>query len=138
MPTIEFASKSLDAVKADTIAVFAGKGDDRARPGADAEALGRKLGLDLADELEALRYRGDLGEIARIPTRGKARAGVALVVGLGEPDKATLETLRRAAGSQFDPGKAIIRREADKILAWVGDFSAFLPWAGKSPEGLRG
>ena len=100
MSDIVFAAQSPAEVQADVVAVFATKGEDRtAVPGADATAMGEALGIDLAEALSGVRFEGDLGSVARIPTRGKARASLLLVVGLGPADKATLETLRRGAGA---------------------------------------
>ena len=99
MPEIRFAAEPATEVQADVLAVFATKGEGAALPGADAGALGEALGLDLAAELAAIRWEGDAGSVARIPTRGKSGAGLLLVVGLGAQDKVTLETLRRGAGT---------------------------------------
>ena len=100
MSDIVFAEQAAAEVEADVVAVFATKGDDRtAVPGADATALARTLEVDLPAVLASLRYEGDLGSVARIPTQGKARASLVLVIGLGAPDKVTLETLRRGAGA---------------------------------------
>jgi leucyl aminopeptidase len=99
MPTLEHAKQSLTAVKADTIVVFASKGDDDAITGPDLGALGETLELDLAEELTALRFDGELGTVARIPTRGKAKAGMLLVIALGKAGDVDLEAVRKAAGA---------------------------------------
>jgi leucyl aminopeptidase len=100
MATLAHAKQSPTAVKVDTLAVFATQdGGDGGVPTTDAAALGEELGIDLAEELAALRFDGKPGSIARIPTRGKAKASVVLVVGLGERGKVTLESLRRGAGT---------------------------------------
>jgi leucyl aminopeptidase len=99
MATLAFAKQSPTAVKVDTLAVFATKDGDVGVPTADAAALGGKLGIDLAEELKALRFDGAPGNVARIPTRGAAKAAIVLVVGIGEPGEVTLESLRRGAGT---------------------------------------
>ncbi len=43
-------------------------------------------------------FRGDPGEVLRVPTAGTIKAGQLLVVGLGARDALTLERVRRAAG----------------------------------------
>jgi leucyl aminopeptidase len=97
---IVFAEQSAAEVDVDVVAVFASKGEDRtAIPGADALALGETLGIDLPAVLAAVRFDGDLASVARVPTSGKARATMLLVVGLGPAEKMTLETLRRGAGA---------------------------------------
>jgi leucyl aminopeptidase len=99
MPKLEFAKQTAAAVAADLVAVFATQGDDGAVPSEDASALAGEVGVDLAAELKAVRFEGELGGVARIPTRGKAKASVVLVVGLGKPGTVTLESLRKAAGA---------------------------------------
>ncbi|MGI8874733.1 MAG: leucyl aminopeptidase [Egibacteraceae bacterium] len=97
MPKLEFAKSSPTAAKVDVVAVFATKRDRTAVPAADAVALGDALDIALGAELDAVRFEGDLGQVARIPTRRRAKAHVLLVVGLGEESPDT-ETLRKAAG----------------------------------------
>ena len=103
MVTFELSAQSPTAVEADVLAVFAAKGEDGAAPGRDAAAVAKELGVDLAQELGGIRFEGDLGAIARIPTRGRAQAPLLYVVGLGKPDDqpaaGPAETLRRAAGA---------------------------------------
>lgn len=99
MPTLEFAKQAPTAVRADTVAVFAVKDGDAAVPGADALALAEALEVDLAAELAALRFDGSVGSVARIPTRGRAKAAIVLVVGAGEHGAVTADGLRRAAGT---------------------------------------
>ncbi|MGH8898910.1 MAG: leucyl aminopeptidase [Egibacteraceae bacterium] len=101
MVIFELSEESPAAVQADVLAVFAAKGEDGAVPGRDAVALAEALGVDLAAELGGLRFEGGLGAIARIPTRGKAKAPLLYVVGLGKPGSqpGPAETLRRAAGA---------------------------------------
>ncbi len=134
MPEITLARTSLAEAPADVVAVFATKSDDgsgrgRAVPGADALAAGRALDVDVAAELAAIRFEGDLGTVARIPTRGRSAASILLVVGLGAAEKVTLETLRRGAGA------AARGAGRDQVLAVVvpGD----LP-AGQTGDGDRG
>ena len=99
MPTFEMVEQAPTAVTAAAVAVFAAKGDGVAVPGRDATAFASALDVDLAAELAGIRFEGDLGAVARIPTRGRAGAQMLMVVGLGDAGDATLETLRRAAGA---------------------------------------
>ena len=100
MPEIVFTAQPPAEVAADVVAVFATKGEDRAAvPGADATALAGVLDIDLAEALAGIRFEGDLGSVARIPTRGKTGGSLLLVVGLGPTAKVNLETLRRGAGA---------------------------------------
>ena len=100
MSEIVFTPQPPAEVTADVVAVFATKGEDRvAVPGADATALAGVLDIDLAQALAGIRFEGDLGSVARIPTRGKTGGSLLLVVGLGPAAKVDLETLRRGAGA---------------------------------------
>ena len=73
-----------------------GKGELVACPGAEdvAEAYGRRF----RPLLTSMGFRGDAGEVLRLPTAGTIRAGQLLVVGMGPRDALTLEGVRRAAG----------------------------------------
>ena len=100
MSDIAYAEQTLADVQADVVAVFATKGENRtAMASADAAALGQRLEIDIDAVLRGVRFDGDLGAVARIPTQGKAHASLLLVIGLGAPGKVTLETLRRGAGA---------------------------------------
>src|ERR687894_482148 len=101
MVIFELLDHSATAVQANVLAVFAMKGEDGIVLGRDAVAVAQDLGIDLYGELSGIRFEGDLGSIARIPTRGKAKAPLLYVVGLGKEDsqRGPAETLRRAAGA---------------------------------------
>jgi len=73
-----------------------GQGDLVALPGAEdvADAYGRRF----KPLLTSMGFRGDPGEVLRIPTAGTINAAQLLVVGLGTRDGLTQERLRRAAG----------------------------------------
>ena len=72
------------------------KGDLEACPGAEdvASAYGRKFKPLLA----SMGFRGEVGEVLRMPTAGTLSAGQVLVIGLGALDGLTHEGVRRAAG----------------------------------------
>ncbi|HVL98988.1 MAG TPA: leucyl aminopeptidase [Egibacteraceae bacterium] len=99
MPTFAFSPQAPGAVEADALAVFATRGEDGPVLGADAIAVGETLEIDLAGWLAGVAFDGELGAVARVPTRSRASAPVLLVVGLGAPDDVTLDTLRKAAGA---------------------------------------
>jgi leucyl aminopeptidase len=99
LPAVEFASQSPTAIEADAVAVFATQDGETAALTRDAQAVGQALGIDLADELHAIRFDASLAAVARVPTRGRTAAPVVLVIGVGKPEDITLETLRRAAGA---------------------------------------
>ena len=72
------------------------KGDLQACVGAEevAAAYGRKFRPLLA----SMGFRGEHGEVVRVPTGDTIKAGQLLVVGLGDAEALTLERVRRAAG----------------------------------------
>ena len=67
-----------------------------AAPGGEdvASAYGRRF----RPLLTSMGFKGDQGEVLRLPTDDGVKAGQLLVVGLGARDALTLETVRRAAG----------------------------------------
>ncbi|MCW2848394.1 MAG: Leucyl aminopeptidase [Marmoricola sp.] len=72
------------------------KGDLEACPGAEevAAAYGRRF----KPLLTSMGFRGDAGEVLRLPTAGTIKAGQLLVVGLGPRESLTPERVRRATG----------------------------------------
>lgn len=104
MPSVARCTQPLAEVAADTVAVFATLSDESAVLGVDAVGMGTALGIDLQAELDGVRFDGALGSVARVPTRGGAKAPILLVVGMTAADQpasgpAVLDTLRKAAGT---------------------------------------
>lgn len=104
MLSLEFSKDAPTRIRADAVVVFATQQDGEAADGRaeltrEAAELGKQLKLGLTDELAALGFHGGLGEVARLSTRGKARAPRLLVAGLGEAGSVTRDTLRKAAGA---------------------------------------
>ncbi len=73
------------------------KGDLVACPG--AEDVASEYGRKFKPMLSSMGFRGEPGEVLRVPTAGTLKAGQLLVVGLGSRDDLTLEQVRRAAGA---------------------------------------
>ena len=99
MVTISYAKPRPAKAKGDALAVFAVTGDHRPRALRDAAAVGAAAELDLPAVLDDLGYHGDLGEIARLPVGGKLGVDLLLVVGLGQAEAVTTDSLRKAAGA---------------------------------------
>ncbi|MDQ6934035.1 MAG: leucyl aminopeptidase [Actinomycetota bacterium] len=59
-----------------------------------AAAYGRRF----ATQLRSMGFTGVAGEVLRVPTAGTIKAAQLVVVGLGEREELTSETVRRAAG----------------------------------------
>jgi leucyl aminopeptidase len=72
------------------------KGDLVAGPG--AEDVGAAYGRKLKPLLTSMGFRGEPGEVLRLPTAGTITAAQVLVVGLGASNDLTHERVRRAAG----------------------------------------
>jgi leucyl aminopeptidase len=72
------------------------KGDLVACPG--AEDVASEYGRKFKPMLSSMGFKGDFGEVLRVPTSGAIKAGQLLVIGLGQRDALTLERVRRAAG----------------------------------------
>ena len=107
MPTFEHVQQPVTAVAADVLAVYAtatapagADGTPVAEPTPSARAAAEQLGIDLSAELTAVGFDGALGGVARVPTRGAARANLLLVIGLGEVDSGIdAEVIRKAGGA---------------------------------------
>jgi leucyl aminopeptidase len=78
------------------IGVATTKGDLVACPGGEevASAYGRRF----KPLLDSMGFRGEPGEVLRVPTGGTIRAGQLLLVGMGPRAELTTEKVRRAAG----------------------------------------
>ena len=72
------------------------KGDLVACPG--AEDVTSEYGRKFKPMLSSMGFKGDAGEVLRVPTAGAIKAGQLLVVGLGKHEGLTVERVRRAAG----------------------------------------
>jgi leucyl aminopeptidase len=72
------------------------KGDLVACPG--AEDVTSEYGRKFKPMLSSMGFKGDAGEVLRVPTAGAIKAGQLLVVGLGKQEALTIERVRRAAG----------------------------------------
>jgi leucyl aminopeptidase len=66
--------------------------------GAGGEDVASAYGRRFKPLLSSLGFRGDAGEVLRIPTSGTIAAGQVLFIGLGAGDELTSEGVRRAAG----------------------------------------
>jgi leucyl aminopeptidase len=103
MPRVELVAGPLTASDADVLVIGTHPEDGGARPGAEAEAAARDLGIDLALVLERASATGKAGEVVEIPvTKAGATPERLLLVGLGD---GTPLAARRA-------GAAVARRAA--------------------------
>jgi leucyl aminopeptidase len=97
--TYSLRKGSADKTKSDVVVagvVKTKKGLEMA-PGGEgvASAYGRKL----QPLLSTLGFEGKPGEVVKIPTAGTLKSPLLILVGLGDAEKLTTETVRRAAGA---------------------------------------
>ena len=99
MTTYSLRKGAADKTKTDVVVagvVTTKKGLEMA-PGGEgvASAYGRKL----TPLLSTLGFKAKPGEVVKIPTGGTLKSPLLLLVGLGDAEKLTPETVRRAAGA---------------------------------------
>ena len=102
--TLTAAAQRPDAVRADLLAVPAGPDGI---VGAAAPIVKKALGTALDAVVAATGFEGKPGQTAVVPVDGGLRASAVLLVGVGDPDKVTVDGLRRAG--------ATVARSATKV-----------------------
>ncbi|HCP61480.1 MAG TPA: hypothetical protein DIU14_03290, partial [Actinobacteria bacterium] len=93
MPTFELSSASPADVAADLLVIPFFRGPTVGPGGAE---VGEALGADLAATLKEQSLTGKAGQAFPIPTFGRIKAKMVLLVGLGEQDEAGPTAVRRA------------------------------------------
>ena len=94
--TFTLSTQPADRVRADVLAVpmFAG-----GRPGPGAEVVEATLDGGLRRFVDEAGFAGKPDETLVVPTPARAAAGVAVLVGLGDPKSVSADRLRRAAAA---------------------------------------
>lgn len=95
--TIRWAEGQIQAFEADAIVVNLFQGVTR--PGGATAAVDAALGGQIAAVLDSGDFKGKVGEVLTLYSRGATRAPRVLVVGLGESAAFGLDVARRAAAS---------------------------------------
>ena len=113
--TVNVTSQSPESVRAGMLAVPVGA---ERTLGVGASVVDDVLGGRLAAFMTEAGFSGKPGETLLVPAEGLA-AGVALLVGVGDPDEATAATLRRAA--------AAVARRAKKVTTIATTLTAAAP-----------
>ena len=120
------------------------KGGLEACPG--GEDVAAAYGRSFKSMLSGMGFRGDSGEVLRVPTAGAIKAGQLLVIGVGARDRLTLEKVRRAAGvaarntgNAASVALALPAHDAEHVRAVAdgfrrGDYS-FKQYKSKSDDG---
>ena len=98
MTTYNLRKAAADKVRADAVVVgvVQSGGSPAAAPG--AEAVAAAYG-GLGPLLASIGFTGKAGEVAKVPTAGKLRSPLMVLVGLGPREKLTHEGVRRGAGA---------------------------------------
>jgi leucyl aminopeptidase len=125
--TFSVVTTPADRVAAELLAVPIAKAGAepgrRGRPtrvlGPGADAVDAALDGGLTAFLDEAGFEGNLGETLAVPTSGKLRAEAAVLVGVGEVDKLTVDDLRRAA--------AAIARRATKAASLATTLASVAP-----------
>lgn len=91
-----------DVTQIDTEALCLGIFQGIREPGGAAGAVDRALDGAISDLLQNEEFRGQKGETLLLPTFGKIPAKRLLLVGLGEREKFSAETVREAAAAAID------------------------------------
>ena len=94
--TLTATAQRPDAVRADLLVVPAGPDGPLGRAGA---AVAAALGDTLRSVSAATGFEGKAGQSALVPTGGTLPAGAVLLLGVGDPERVTLDGLRRAGAS---------------------------------------
>ncbi|HEY9407978.1 MAG TPA: leucyl aminopeptidase [Jiangellaceae bacterium] len=119
MTTIALSSADPTGLKVDAIVVGVAPGEDGPALLLGAETVDRAFGGSLTATLTTLGVTGKADEVVKVPTLGKTKAAVLVVVGTGpiadDASPARSETLRRAAGA------------AARALAGVASAAVALP-----------
>ncbi|MFP4635291.1 MAG: M17 family peptidase N-terminal domain-containing protein, partial [Nitriliruptoraceae bacterium] len=112
MPTVEATTRPLAESDAALVAVgaFTAASGERGDPpelATDAAAVAEAAGIDLVAELAAAGFDASAGTTLRVPTRGALPSPTLLVVGLGDRDEATLDTLRVAGAAAANAAERV-------------------------------
>ncbi|MDP9443675.1 MAG: leucyl aminopeptidase [Actinomycetota bacterium] len=110
-------------VRADALVIGVVKRGKEVEPAPGAHEVVAALGRSFPAMLKALDVKGGVGDLAKVPGGDKVKADVVVLVGLGDADDQSLESLRRATGSA--------------VRALAGQRSAALSLPAETPEQLR-
>jgi len=98
--TVSSSATAPDKVVADLLAVpvyAAARKGGKPVLGAGCDVVNRALGGGLMRFIDEAGFEGKPGETLAVPTNGKLAAKAAILIGVGEAKKGTLDGLRRAA-----------------------------------------
>ncbi|UPK73432.1 leucyl aminopeptidase [Nocardioidaceae bacterium SCSIO 66511] len=97
MPTVSISSASPTTTRSDVLIVAAAKSGKQVSVLTPAEEVADAFGRSLQPTLSTLGFTGKEGQVAKLPANGVIKAAMVIVVGVGDDEEPSTETLRRAA-----------------------------------------
>ncbi len=97
MTTLHLSKASAAKIRTDALIVGVVKTDKG--PQVTADAVAAAFGRTFAKTLTGMGVKGSPGEVVKIPGAGAVKSPLVVLVGLGDADEVTEETLRRAVGA---------------------------------------
>ncbi len=99
MTTLTLRDADPTRTRTDALVIAAAKTDEGPRPLGPGQQVAAAFGPEFASTMSTLGFAGKQGEVAKLASGGNVLATVVIVVGVGDGETVTSETLRRAAGA---------------------------------------
>ncbi|HSE71462.1 MAG TPA: leucyl aminopeptidase [Nocardioidaceae bacterium] len=98
MTTYSLRKGAADKTKTDAIVVGVVKTKKGLEVAPGGESVASAYGRKFTPMLSTMGFAGKPGEVAKVPTGGMIKSPLLVLVGLGDAEKVTTESVRRAAG----------------------------------------
>ncbi|MDQ3627922.1 MAG: leucyl aminopeptidase [Actinomycetota bacterium] len=98
MTTINLRAANATGTRADVLVIGAATTPEGLVVPGPGEPVARAFGRGFEPTLSSLGFAGKQGDVAKLPSVGVVKSPLVIVVGLGEQEAITAESLRRAAG----------------------------------------
>ena len=118
MTSISLRAADPTKLRTDALVIAAAKAGDGVRPLGPGEGVAAAFGRSFATALSAVGFSGKEGEIAKLIGNGAVRAGLVIVVGVGDDGPVSGEALRRAAGAGI---RAVSKARSVVVALPTGD-----------------
>ena len=99
MTTYNLRKAAADKVRADAVVVGVVQSGNSPAAAPGGEAVAAEYGSSFGSLLASIGFTGKPGEVAKVPTAGRLRSPLLVLVGLGPREKLTHEGVRRGAGA---------------------------------------
>ncbi len=113
MTTLTLRAANPASTRADAVVIAVGRADQRLVAMAPGDSVAKAFGRSFHPVLSKLGFSGKLGELASLSGAGAVQAPLVVVVGVGDPQQVSAETLRSAAGA----GIRAVHDAATAVLA---------------------